>query len=269
MARRTSAEPRPAKNEFGRQSHCPPSGDECRPDRRDVGSVGNVRVVESSEGAAGALGHLLPAHAGVARGPRLAAQRPHGHGVAVRNGFASHDQARSAAALIVIASTTSRRCPRPPARPRCGRCSTRCAGRVAARGLPRPRPPAPRAHDVAGRRPWTTSVPTISASCSATTSRSRCTRSSRASTRRPAPRKSPTPSNAPGVADALSGQSRTTGPLTPADEPASPRTLGCNLSPSTTGRRFAVRDGLLCSSHHVALRRGNGLLQTGSHEASR
>ena len=40
------------------------------------------------------------------------------------------------------------------------------------------------------------------AGCSATTSRSSCTRSSRASTRRPAPRTSPTSSCAPGVADA-------------------------------------------------------------------
>lgn len=47
----------------------------------------------------------------------------------------------------------------------------------------------------------TTSMPTTSTGCSATTSPSNCMRSSRASTRRPAPRTSPTSSCAPGEAE--------------------------------------------------------------------
>ena len=75
-------------------------------------------------------------------------------------------------------------------------------GWAAARRLPRPRRRAPRAYEVPGastrRTVW---APTTWAGCSATTSRSSCTRSSRGSTPRSAPRTSPMSSCAPGVAD--------------------------------------------------------------------
>ena len=74
---------RPAgEGELGQQRHREPARDEREADRRVVGAVADVGV-EAPELAAGAPGHLLPAHLGVAGRPRLAGERGERHGVLV------------------------------------------------------------------------------------------------------------------------------------------------------------------------------------------